>query len=283
MKNTYFLLVNYGCFKECLEFIKHIENLLGDNSLEFVIVNNFSSQIELDLILGTQLERNINVIFSDVNLGYARGNNLGLKYIFEKDKEAVVFVSNSDIEFENKNLIHTLRDRAIEGNSFVSARMEIENVLQTSDFRFPTLLDDILYFVPNRIKSYFPIFKIFKPERESDLWTVSDWVNGSFFCGTINVFNQVGYFDEGTFLYCEERILGYRAKENGILCEIYERDTYSHTEGGVTKKFNSKFRLASRLCDSRVYYYKKYKTGFEKFLGSTFHNILSRIFKMVSF
>ena len=69
---------------------------------EIIIVENGSSNQSfniLSFIFGSCPK--ITILHSKKNLGYARGNNLGIKYAKSKLKANYVFVCNSDILFEN--------------------------------------------------------------------------------------------------------------------------------------------------------------------------------------
>ena len=82
------ITVNYNQEKVTCELLESLKNITYQN-IEIIVVDNASSE-------GTRLIEsqfpNINLIFSDKNLGFAGGNNLGLK---DAKGKYILFINNA--------------------------------------------------------------------------------------------------------------------------------------------------------------------------------------------
>jgi N-acetylglucosaminyl-diphospho-decaprenol L-rhamnosyltransferase len=86
-----------------------------------------------------------------------------------------------------------------------------------------------------------------------------DCVTGSFFIIRGRVFSKLGYFDEGTFLFYEEDILGYRLKRLGYKEAVLNTCTFVHEEGvsaGQNVNYIKKYLMMQK---SRLYFHQRYK------------------------
>ena len=87
----------------------------------------------------------------------------------------------------------------------------------------------------------------------------TDILKGSFFGIRLKDFLEVGGFDEGVFLFCEERILAKKITNNGGSIGIVFQAKYMHNHSTSIKKvYQSKTERIRLLYDSRMYYNCKY-------------------------
>ena len=88
-----------------------------------------------------------------------------------------------------------------------------------------------------------------------------DIVQGCFFMAKKKAFAEVGWFDEGTFLYEEEAILAkkmkYRGYKLGILVDEYIHHNHHEKDKSLIKKQNKLFDMKC-FYNSRKYYIKNY-------------------------
>ena len=90
------IIVNYNggkYLKDCLEAIK---NNLKDINYEIIIVDNNSNDDSIELLQANYNEEII-LIKSSINLGFAKGNNLGVK----KSNGKYVLLLNNDTILKN--------------------------------------------------------------------------------------------------------------------------------------------------------------------------------------
>lgn len=90
----YFLIINYNSS----ELIQRLINSLGSNKLkiQIIIINN---SLEDQAILKLKAV-NIKIITAPENLGFGRACNLGLNWIFRRNRQAIVWLINPDAYFE---------------------------------------------------------------------------------------------------------------------------------------------------------------------------------------
>lgn len=109
MKKVGIVVVNY---KNCMETINCIESLLMQEkvTVHIAVVDNGSNNESLS-ILTEQYEHceNVSVLNSKVNLGYAKGNNIGISFLKSKGYD-FIFVANSDIWFSKEDILSSLLD-----------------------------------------------------------------------------------------------------------------------------------------------------------------------------
>src|SRR5574344_402858 len=94
--------INYnGLGNTCL-LIDSIHRYLSRLKYEIVVVDNCSAEDELSVIQGRYTD--VVCVQSNANVGFAAGNNLGLKYV---KGDSVLFINN-DVLFRDESLIYLL-------------------------------------------------------------------------------------------------------------------------------------------------------------------------------
>ena len=152
-------------FKSENKIVNCIKSLGKD--FQIIVIENSN-----DKKLKDKLEKdytNLKCILSDENLGYAKGNNLGLSYV--KTKYALII--NPDAEVHNKSI----------NNFFLSAK-------ENPDFAI------IAPFIQETHKGNFS-------EIKKGVIKVKN-VKGFAMFLNLNQFKEIGFFDENFFIYFEE-------------------------------------------------------------------------------
>ena len=110
-KNITFLILHYCSINDTIECIKSIQNLKTKHNIELVVVDNGSYNNT-----GQQLEKmfsdnkNIHIILSEKNLGFARGNNLGFVYAKNNMKSDFIVMINNDVIIDDENFCEKIVD-----------------------------------------------------------------------------------------------------------------------------------------------------------------------------
>lgn len=94
MKLIYIVLVNYNGYKDTIECINSLKKISYKN-YKIVIVDNASSDDSLNI-----LKQEINdcvIIESEKNLGFAGGNNLGIKYALDHNAYYIMLLNNDTL------------------------------------------------------------------------------------------------------------------------------------------------------------------------------------------
>lgn len=252
------VVLNYNDFDTADSFLERFERHLGD-ILELVFVDNCSTDGSYEKLnkkyghLGTFLR-------SDRNAGYGRGNNIGLRYVKEHMNAAKVIISNPDIMVDKKVIekLSAKLDDYPDVKIIAPAMVNADGSEAVSAWRLPGFFRETfssLYIVNH-------LFKLdkdtYSEEELADSVSVVDTVNGSFFMADMKAFDEIGFFCEDTFLYCEENIVAFKMKKAGYSEMLVNDLSYTHihnaTIGKIYSKIVKRYRL---LCDSKKVYFKE--------------------------
>lgn len=183
---------------------------------EVLVVDNASedgSQAELKQL--AKRHKNMQLMLSDKNLGFVKGNNKAMK----RARGKYILLLNSDTELKSPVLPQILEWMNSHPKSGI-ATCELKNpdgTSQGSGGAFPTIanvfawmffLDD-LPILGKLINSYHP--KV----RQSGKAQKVDWITGAFFMIRKEVISKIGYLNEDFFMYVEDMEYCYRVRKAG--------------------------------------------------------------------
>lgn len=251
---TGFVVLNYNDYKTTIKLIENIKNY---NSIDVIVIVDNCSTDESYKKISEYTNNKIVLIKSDKNGGYAYGNNFGIHYLIENYKCDIIFIANPDVEFE-ENLVVEIK-RQFEKNSEYSVlsgvMLDINGqVVKAPYWNIPSYTYDLLdyFFIGRRINK-----KEFKIDYKQKIMEV-EVVPGSFLAIRSNVLKDIGYYDENTFLYCEESILATKLKNKGYKSGIITGISYKHMHSVSINKTFKKVDTVKIFYDSKLYYNKKY-------------------------
>ena len=240
------------------------------NNYTLVVINNASTRVESE-----KLAKECNLTFVDDysggevphdkgyllwnsdNLGYARGNNLGVRFLNRIGEYAYFLFSNDDIEIRRPQILEELIFMMKQDKRIGAIGPRVVGV----DGHDQSPHD--IYISPYRMIGWklFPFLRrkhknnvTESPAKPSSGFTY--WVQGSFMLVDACVFNEIGMFDEHTFLYYEEPILAEKLAKVGKTMYFDSDVEIVHYEGGSTKRNLKREKIEM---DSRVYYLREYK------------------------
>lgn len=252
MSKVGIVILNYNDYEETSNFVNEIKDYKVLD--EIVVVDNSSTDNSFNKLRKLK-SKNISVIKTDKNNGYASGNNYGIKYL-EKRVDYII-ISNPDITVDEKTIKKLKKD--LDENENMAIVSPVINQLgeKIRGWRLPNYLDELLsninYFHRKAREKL-----NYDESRYQDEFSRVEAVSGCFFMIRRDVLNMVGNFDESTFLYYEENILGQKLKN--INRKTFIDNTVSVTHNlsvSVDKSFNSinKYKM---LKTSQKYYVKYY-------------------------
>ena len=104
-------------------------------------------------------------------------------------------------------------------------------------------------------------------------------------------FERIGLFDENTFLYREEEILGERMRCKHLLCHYDANIVVIHKEEGTISKVLLPIKSKKMLFESACYYFHQYRNVNKividiarlnfKYLYTPFYNIAGKFWKII--
>lgn len=241
MKQIGIVVLNYKNYKETIQCVNSILTQ-KDIEIHIAIVDNGSNNGSFKKLTDEfSNAKGISVIKNEDNLGYAKGNNVGIDYLRKNGLDFIV-VCNSDVTFSNERIIYTMSES--DDNSIGVMIPIIKNLDGTIEMRaqyrskfFPLRmlkeLKRMQCISENTVssKKRIPVkMELLNPGIQKDYFVIT----GSVFALTPSFFKHYnGLFPE-TFLYVEElatMMLVYRAK---LKCAIVQTDDVIHKGAAST-------------------------------------------------
>lgn len=255
---TAMIVLNYNDYETTMKFI---ENIINYKSIEkIIIVDNNSTDNSYDKLKKLESDK-VEIIKSHINKGYASGNNLGLRYLENKYAPKYVIISNPDVQFEEEiiNSIENYLEKNDRYSIGTCIMNEVDKTRNLKAYKVSNYNHNIITTLPIIGRIYNNRMIKYKNDHFAHEYSEVDVVPGSFFIGKLNKLKEVGYFDEDTFLYCEEEILGYKLKQKGYTEIIVNTQWYQHYHSiSISKSIKSNVDKHRILQESREIYIKKY-------------------------
>jgi len=243
------VIVTYNTLNMTCECIDSIYKHTKDCSFEVILIDNASSDGSKDVF---KIDKRVYYIYSDVNLGFGKANNKGLKiakgkYIFYLNSDTVILNNAVKMFFDywenakNKDCIGAL------GGILLDDKL---NPIHSSSY-FPTYTKLIkrqinslfFHFIKSLIcifrlsKLYIKMQKSYNPIIKPYFGDV-DYITGA------DLFlknDENAYFDENFFLYYEETDLEFSLKKIGKKRIIIDGPRIIH----LTRKISEKFSITN--------------------------------------
>lgn len=256
MVKVLFLILNYKTYQDT---IKVVNELLVSKRKDYkiLIVDNASpndsySKIN-NVFEGSDI---VEVISSSENGGYAKGNNFGLRYAERLNPEYVCIINN-DVHF-SWDTIEALIDiyPKLNNPALIAPLQKLPDgkILEFPSLEVPNLLYDI------RMNSLFfkPKTHIYEANTEFNNVQKVGFIPGAFLFVKYDVFNNIGFFDESTFLFCEERFTGKIVADAGLNNYLILDLEYLHEHSKTISTEASEKKQRELIHEGRLRYHKRY-------------------------
>lgn len=203
------IIINYNTPKLTKECIKSIIKKTKEINFEIILVDNGSSDDSIK-VFEKEFSKvnNIKIVYSNENIGFGRGNNLGV----DNSSGNYLFFLNSDTIFTENSIKILLEEyKILERKSkigFIQPRLYLDNErknIQRTNAKIPSIL--------NLLQENINLFKKIDNENFKN-FSYADWDrNSSRFveavCGAAmfckrDFFEKIKRFDKRFFLYFEE-------------------------------------------------------------------------------
>ena len=231
-------VLTYNSEEVILECLHAIERSLKDVSHETVVVDNHSNDCSASIVERHYPE--IKVVRSRVNTGYARGNDLGAKYLVERGCKYIAFI-NPDVTVRQDTLANMESVLSEHSDAGCVGGIAISNGrVSKACFRTePTFAERLWIY---SVARDFPVVGmglrgmirrlearhfIPTPPTAQPVYAVS----GACIMFPADVFSRIGGFDEETFLFQEEFIISERLRREGYRVYGVPDGVYDHVHG----------------------------------------------------
>lgn len=234
MKKIFVVILNFNGtndLKSCLPTLKYLYS--DKYHLETVILDNGSSTNELNKL--SQLLKKypkIKLLKNGKNIGFAKGNNIGIKYALDKNADYIVLLNN-DTKIES-NFIK----RGVDFKADI-----ISPVVKFREFKDkPQFLYDLGGYVnwwtgrTSHINAYRDEY--LKKVKEPPLNV--DYVAGCSMMIKRDVFEKIGLLDETYFIYFEDVDFCVSAKKAGFSVLVDPASTIFHKLGGSMDRWSAR-------------------------------------------
>lgn len=249
--------------------IKCVHKILDTNPhIKIIVIDNYSQNNAYQKLFAEfAFYKNINVIQSPENGGYAKGNNIGIKYAIKKYKDIKYFgVMNPDVEIATNKTLELLVG-ILESYTQLSAVTAIQRYndnycgLIKSAWKLPKSFWDCMVFNSNLD------YQILKKHQYRNKQIIEnkklirvDVISGCFFVIRRKDFEDVNFFDETTFLYFEENILAEKLKKlNKDFAVLSTCEIYHNHKKKKYRCFTERMKESNIALESKMYYIKMYK------------------------
>ena len=250
------VILNYNTYEMTLKMVDSLFKVVSRET-EIVVVDNKSSNESSAVLKNASEEKNFTFIQSEVNGGYAKGNNIGITYS-QKQNAEYVLVANNDILIDTPEVLDSLV-KFMDSNPKVGAVSP--RLLERDGRKSPP----IYYKKPNFWDLSFGMISYRKKRfKQDDLGTYRVYApRGSFMLLRNSSLMKIGNLDERTFLYYEEPILAERLAKEGFECWHYGDAVVTHLGSETIDNHITKGKKLDSLCGSYRHYLKNYR-GFSK-------------------
>jgi GT2 family glycosyltransferase len=208
------IIINYNSYEKTIDCISSVKNTYKGDYHIYLLDNASTneSQKVLNELFGE--DKRITLILSNQNHGYARGNNLCLKMAKDDGCEYAI-ISNNDIVYK-EGAVSLLLETVKQDNVLLVGPKVIK---PSGEEQFTIKWSKPGYWEYIKFETYLRNFFKKQDKRRRvlpDKTTEVYWIAGCAFIVNMQLFEQIGFFDDYTFLYFEEYILSEKAKSAGF-------------------------------------------------------------------
>jgi N-acetylglucosaminyl-diphospho-decaprenol L-rhamnosyltransferase len=226
---------------------------LTQPSAEVIVVDSASADGSAEMVRARFPA--VRLIASSENLGYTRGNNLGLRAA----KGRYLLILNPDTEIVGDALAKMLA--YMDSHSRVGVlgpqMLSPDGKVQSTRRRFPTLLTGFFESIwTQRFASRRLLDRYYGRDLPDHQIAEVDWVTGAALLVRREAYEQVGGLDEGFFMYSEEMDWQRRMKEAGWQVVYFPLAQVIHHEAKSSEQVPAATHI--RFHSSKVRYFRKY-------------------------
>jgi GT2 family glycosyltransferase len=223
---VYIVILNYNSYDDTAECIDSLKNIDYPNYSIVIVDNNSTDESQQKL---RENFKDIYMIFSESNRGYANGNNLGIVYALNSGADYIC-VLNNDVVVEKDFLCEIIEE--FEKDSLIG-------------IAGACICD---YYEKDKIQSFGANINLFtglaQPSFKGDNYKKLnveskevDYLGGACFVIKKDVFSKIGKIPENYFLFFEETEFCLRAKKNGFKLVCLKKSRVYHKGSATISKF----------------------------------------------
>ena len=253
LPKVYIIILNFNSYKDTIECIRSLENISYSN-YEIIIVDNNSMDNSVKEISNNC--PNYKLLLSLENLGYASGNNIGIKYALEQGAEYVCILNNDVIVKED----------------FLEPLIETFNTDRTIGMVGPCICE---YSDRNTVQAMGAYINLYRGlamgQYEGQYYNQIDkrfiqvdYLGGACFVVKAEVFKTISLLPENYFLFYEETEFCLRARksEYKLVC-ISDSRVYHKRSATISKYSGLSYYFLNR---NRIIFMRRNANAIQKII-----------------
>lgn len=231
------VILNFNGNKDTLECIKSLNKLeIGTDKLFIIIVDNGSEE-EFRIQNLEFVSWKLKIIRSKKNLGFAEGNNVGIKDALDQGADYILILNNDTLVDKNlvKELVNTFKkDEKI---GIVSPKIYFAKGFEFHKDRYPNnKLGRVIWYAggimdwKNLIGFHRGVDEVDNGQYDKE--TETDFASGCCMAVKKEVFEKIGFFDQKYFLYYEDNDFNQRTIKKGYKIKYTPKAILWHKNAG---------------------------------------------------
>jgi GT2 family glycosyltransferase len=229
------VIINYNTFNLTSDCIRSVKHYTKGEKYEIILVDNAST--ECDPVLFLDKFPGIKLIRSANNVGFAKGNNLGI----DQASGDYILLLNSDTILKEDSISKTVQSlRMHKEVGVIGCRMTYpDGTIQYTARKFRSITWELLdlfrfmlYLLPYAKRSRLMLGKYFRHDEP----VYCDWLNGAFFLFPKKILSELpgGKLDDRFFMYGEDQLWCEHFINLGYKNMFYPDTTIIHINSGST-------------------------------------------------
>ena len=274
-----FVILNYNTYDYTINCISSIIEKCEHLKYKIIIVDNNSKDKSGEkLNQKYENDENIKIILNKENLGFAKGNNVGIVYARNNYNPDFIIVNNSDTLLMTDNFLEKV-DEIFQKYNFSILGPKIHNPNNKLQYIPHKLLSlkqikhTIIYFKIKYVLNLFFLtfldLKYFnksviidKNNKEANEILIDIVLHGSFLIFSSNYFKYYDIIPEDSMFYREEELLYLNCKNKNLLTLYYpELEIFHDVNGSIKQSYKNKrkqnlFKYKRHIIANKILYKK---------------------------
>jgi GT2 family glycosyltransferase len=272
-------IVNWNTKELLSNCIDSILEKTSDVSYEVIVVDNNSTDGSAEMV--KRRFPNCKLIESKENLGFSRGNNLGL---WEATGKYILFLNPDTILITNAllGMFQFMEVNTDVGAVGCKLRSQDGSIQFTCARTYPSLWNQFCdMMMLNRLfprsKMFSTIEMVYWDHKDS---SAVDCLSGACIFAMKGIVTELRGFDEGFFMYAEDVDLCYRIKREGWTLYYLASEEIFHLEGASSKKQSQEYFSTIAMRESNYHLFEKHRGKIPAQLYKTI-TFIGSIFRLI--
>jgi len=236
MKKVFLVILNWNGGEMTLDCLQSLEGIKSDGfSVEVIVVDNGSTDDSVERIRKT--EPKVKIVENKKNLGFAEGNNVGIRYALENRADYICLLNN-DTRVDPDFLVELFKvaqsDKKI---GLIGGKIYFEKKYEFFKDKYKDSQRGKVIWYAGGLIDWNNVYASHRGVNEVDTGqydqTVeTEYISGCLMFGAREMFRKAGLFDKRYYLYFEDVDLSQRIRKEGFKLIFYPKAKIWHLNSG---------------------------------------------------